>query len=86
MKPEKVEYCIIIKENKTQVENLKNKTTVNIVKIVENAFLDIDINEIIREAEEMNEGGNIFNYDFNNSSMEEEYDNSDDDDDSDHDD
>ena len=86
MKPEKVEYCIIIKENKTQVENLKNKTTVNIVKIVENAFLDIDINEIIREAEEMNEGGNIFNYDYNNSSMEEEYDNSDDDDDSDHDD
>ena len=86
MKPEKVEYCIIIKENKTQVENLKNKTTVNIVKIVENAFLDIDINEIIREAEEMNEGGNIFNYDDNNSSMEEEYDNSDDDDDSDHDD
>ena len=85
MKPEKVEYCIIIKENKTQVENLKNKTTVNIVKIVENAFLDIDINEIIREAEEMNEGGNIFNYDYNNSSMEEEYDNSDDDDDSDHD-
>ena len=86
MKPEKVEYCIIIKENKTQVENLKNKTTLNIVKIVENAFLDIDINEIIREAEEMNEGGNIFNYDYNNSSMEEEYDNSDDDDDSDHDD
>ena len=85
MKPEKVEYCIIIKENKTQVENLKNKTTVNIVKIVENAFLDIDINEIIREAEEMNEGGNIFNYDDNNSSMEKEYDNSDDDDDSDHD-
>ena len=86
MKPEKVEYCIIIKENKTQVENLKNKTTVNIVKIVENAFLDIDINEIIREAEEMNEGGNIFNYDYNNSSMEEEYDNSDDDDESYHDD
>ena len=85
MKPEKVEYCIIIKENKTQVENLK-KTTVNIVKIVENAFLDIDINEIIREAEEMNEGGNIFNYDDNNSSMEKEFDNSDDDDDSDHDD
>ena len=68
------------------MENLKNKTTLNIVKIVENAFLDIDINEIIREAEEMNEGGNIFNYDYNNSSMEEEYDNSDDDDDSDHDD
>ena len=66
--------------------NLKNKTTVNIVKIVENAFLDIDINEIIREAEEMNEEGNIFNYDYNNSSMEEEYDNSDDDDGSDHDD
>ena len=68
------------------MENLKNKTTVNIVKIVENAFMDIYINEIIREADEMNEEGNIFNYDYNNSSMEEEYDNSDDDDDSDHDD
>ena len=55
MKPDKVEYCIIIKEKKTKVDCFKSKTTIDVVKMHENGFLDIDIKELIREAEEIEE-------------------------------
>ena len=51
MKPNKVEQSIIIKENKSKVENFKKNTTYNIVQTEENAFKNIDIKEIIQEAE-----------------------------------
>ena len=52
MLPPKVEQTIIIKENKSKVEEFKAKTSYEIVKTGENAFLLIDIEEIVREAEE----------------------------------
>ena len=52
MLPPKVEQTIIIKENKAKVEEFKAKTNYEIPKTGENAFLLIDIEEIVREAEE----------------------------------
>ena len=51
MKPNKVEQSIIIKEKKSKVKNFKKNTTYNIVQTEENAFINIDIKEIIQEAE-----------------------------------
>ena len=55
MKPNKVEQSIIIKENKSKVENFKKNTTYNIVQTEENAFINIYIKEIIQEAEAVEE-------------------------------
>ena len=52
MLPPKVEQTIIIKENKSKIEEFKAKTSYEIVKTGENAFLLIDIEEIVRDAEE----------------------------------
>ena len=52
MLPPKVEQTIIIKENKAKVEEFKAKTNYEIPKTGENAFFLIDIEEIVREAEE----------------------------------
>ena len=53
MLPPKVEQTIIIKENKAKVDDFKAKTNYEIFKTGENAFLLIDIEEIVREAEEV---------------------------------
>ena len=67
MKPNKVEQSIIIKENKSKVENFKKNTTYIIVKTEENAFTNIDIKEIIQEAEaEEDEGACTFDDQNNN--------------------
>ena len=52
MLPPKVEQTIIIKEDNLKVEEFKAKTSYEIVKTGENALLLIDIEEIVREAEE----------------------------------
>ena len=52
MLPPNVEQTIIIKENKSKIEEFKAKTSYEIVKTDENAFLLIDIEEILRDAEE----------------------------------
>ena len=52
MKPNKVEQTLIIRENKSMVDEFKKNTTYNIVETRENAFLNVDIIEILREATE----------------------------------
>ncbi len=65
-----VEQTIIIKENKSKVDDFKRKTTYEIVETGENAFRHVDIYEILRETESDNED-NLFDTDDNNSSIEE---------------
>ena len=75
MKPNKVEQSIIIKENKSKVENFKKNTTYIIVKTEENAFTNIDIKEIIQEAEaEEEEDEGECTFDDQNNSTDEIYD------------
>ena len=50
MKPNKVEQTIVIRENKSMVDDFKKNTTYNIVETGENDFLHIDIIEILNEA------------------------------------
>ena len=52
MKPNKVEQTLIIRENKSMVDEFKKNTTYKIVETRENAFLNVDIIEILREATE----------------------------------
>ena len=79
MLPPKVEQTIIIKENKAKVDDFKAKTNYEIVKTGENAFLLIDIEEIVREAEEVaaqeeEEGADAFESDEEESEDEDGYD------------
>ena len=53
MLPSEVENSIIINKNRAMVKEFKKKqTSLDIVKIKENAFLDINIETIVRAAEE----------------------------------
>ena len=57
---------LVINENRAKVEEFKKKTSLDIVKTNENAFLDINIEEIVRAAEEALEeetGADIFGSD-----------------------
>ena len=76
MRPNKVEQTIVIKENRKKVDEFKNKPTYNIVETGENAFLHIDIDDIIREEEDIFEENddNTLESDENDSSFEEDYD------------
>ena len=56
MLPTKVEISIIKNKNQAKVEEFKKKTSLGIVKTKENALLDINIEEIVRAAEESLEG------------------------------
>ena len=52
LKPNKVEQTIIINENKRKVMEFLKKTNYNVIKTEENAFLNIEIDEIVRDAED----------------------------------
>ena len=76
MLPTKVENSIFINENQAKVEEFKKKTSLDIVKTKGNAFLDINIEEIVRAAEETLEeetGAEIFGSDDSEDS-EDDYD------------
>ena len=75
MKPNKVEQTLIIRENKSMVDEFKKNTTYKIVETRENAFLNVDIIEILREAtEDSDTDAGLFDTDDENSSSDENYD------------
>ena len=75
MKPNKVEQTLIIRENKLMVDEFKKNTTYKIVETRENAFLNIDIIEILREAtEDADTDTGVFDTDDEQSSSDENYD------------
>ena len=82
LKPNKVEQTIIINENKRKVMEFLKKTNYNVIKNEENAFLNIEIDEIVRDAEDKVKdsvvGAEAFNdSDDSNNSKESNNDNSD---------
>ena len=73
--PTKVENSIIINENRAKVEDFMKRTSLDIVKTKENAFLNINIEEIVRVAEDAEEpeGAEMFGSDDSEDS-EDDYD------------
>ena len=75
MRPKKVEQLIVIKENKSKVEDFKRRTTYEIDRTGQNGFLDIDIEEIVKETEDSSDEEDLFaDTDSDNNSSREEYD------------